>query len=477
MPVSRVDRAATFAAHAARVLASAALRTAAYLGPLLVAAAIYLWRTAADAASAAQSPVRAWYARRSPERAGGYDAWRAAAHERRRARWAPWSAVPSSRRLEIRAAALALVILSLAAYRWSSRADGVVENVEADEAYSSPVADAEAPANPPPNEARTASPEAFLRDIQSAPAKKWVVLKPPVLAPNARGTWDDFRVGSPVVVKDGATGSSRGASGMRFRMWFAGCRLARLEYDCGIGHATSSDGVVWQRAPAPVLSPKLPKPFWVNAVAVVPDANGYSMWYSVNSHPFGDDQDRRLATIRLASSPDGLTWQDQGIVLSARTEATRMINHAVHHDGRALHLWYVDLAGQADSDSESSGPMLLHHTSQDGRTWSRAGADDLDGLASRIGRVWISGPSTRGFRALVVDQGESPVLRWLTSRDGSAWTAGDTEPDLPVMSDNAILVDPVAIEEPDGLWLWTTMMSRHRATDSIGVAFRKGGSS
>jgi hypothetical protein len=77
--------------------------------------------------------------------------------------------------------------------------------------------------------------EAAAKTPNEAAAGTWSILETSALEAREIGMWDDFRVGSPVVMKDaGHTG---------FRMWYLGCRFGERQYDCGIGHATSADGV------------------------------------------------------------------------------------------------------------------------------------------------------------------------------------------------------------------------------------------
>ncbi len=77
----------------------------------------------------------------------------------------------------------------------------------------------------------------------SADGIVWVkYLGNPVLNRGASGTWDACYIAAPTVLFDGT----------KYQMWYrggsAGCSLYR------IGYATSADGIVWEKYPAPVLN-------------------------------------------------------------------------------------------------------------------------------------------------------------------------------------------------------------------------------
>jgi hypothetical protein len=282
------------------------------------------------------------------------------------------------------------------------------------------------------------------------------------IEPSERGDWDDFRVGSPVVLKyDGAS---------TYRMWYVGCRLAGRTHDCGVGHATSADGVEWARPQSPAfIPPDAPATHWLSTLAIVRRRDRYLMWYSIDGDPFAD---RPRGTLHMATSGDGLVWENVGQVLTTASDETRAITHTVHDDGRLFHLWFFDIP---DGDG---GEALVHFTSPDGRTWTSVGGDSFDGRAGLIGRPWVTSDGRGGFRALLVDRREGLALRWLTSADGTAWIAGDLERDVRVISDGAAIVHTAGLLEPRGLWLWlTTAAPDRRAAESIGVAFKKGSGS
>jgi hypothetical protein len=246
-------------------------------------------------------------------------------------------------------------------------------------------------------------------------------------------------------------------------MWFIGCRLARDQYDCGIGHATSKDGIEWTRDDSPIfVPPNLPAPHWLGALAIVKTTDGYQMWYALDGDRFAD---RPLGTLHMATSADGLTWQNVGLVHTAA--GRRTIKHAVHRESQVLHLWYADV-------TEDGGESFLHFTSSDGRTWQPSGGDTLGGRANSVGRPWVISDGRGGFRALIVDSSGQPAVKWFVSADGTTWTPGDLELEARAARDGTAIVDACGLQTPEGLWLWTTTATPSKLDESIGVTFKKG---
>jgi len=356
-------------------------------------------------------------------------------------------------RAGIAAAALAAVALAVAVTRWRSSTAANPPATPA--ATASPPASSPTPAH---DAATTAAFGEFRSAVKTASPGQWSILKTTALAASDRGGWDDFRVGSPIVMKDGGPS--------RYRMWFIGCRLARDQHDCGVGHATSVDGVQWIRNDSPVfVPPDLPAPHWLGTLAIVKAGDGYLMWYSLDGDRFAD---RPLGTLHMATSADGLAWLNVGPVHTAA--GRRTIRHAVHHDGKALHLWYADA-------TDDGGESFLHFTSPDGKTWTAAGGDTLGGRADRVGRPWVISDGRGGFRALVVDGSGTPAVKWIVSADGITWTTGAVELNARAAQDGTSIIDASGLQEPEGLWLWTTTAPQGSVAESIGVIFKKGSGS
>jgi predicted GH43/DUF377 family glycosyl hydrolase len=121
----------------------------------------------------------------------------------------------------------------------------------------------------------------------------------PVFDIGAPGTWDDFWVGEPAVVKDGST----------YRLWYRGIAQGM---PAAIGYATSPDGTTWIRyGIAPVLG-DAPGGSWdylVYAPNVLLDGGTVQMWYS------GGNFAGTAWEIGYATSSDGVHWTKRGRVI------------------------------------------------------------------------------------------------------------------------------------------------------------------
>lgn len=117
---------------------------------------------------------------------------------------------------------------------------------------------------------------------------------------------------TPILERTEAEPFIRGApfvlpEGDGYRMWYVSCThwsrtAGRVHYNNHIRHATSADGVRWEPDPVVCLEPVGPEEYSVGRPCVARWPDGYHMWYSVRSHP-----DRYA--IRHAVSPDGRHWR------------------------------------------------------------------------------------------------------------------------------------------------------------------------
>jgi len=323
--------------------------------------------------------------------------------------------------------------------------------------------------SPKPSAASASSVEAarkaagqFAADRQRLGQGEWAVVRDAaILERGPLGAWDDYRVDSPIVMTDESGG--RG-----YRMWYRGCHLAMREHSCGVGLATSSDGVVWEKSAKPVFTPDDPPvQDGLDEIAIVRTGGRYYLWYSVVADYFSG---RPRATVYLAASTDGLTWRDEGRVLEGISEQTGAISHTVAHDGQVFHMWYVTRLSSGES------PSLLHFTSPDGKTWAGTGGTSLNDL-NRLDVVHMdrlmATPSTGGtFRALFTYEN---TLRAMTSPDGTTWTIEtiQTDPLKRWSMPRDAIQSLSGVVDRDGLWLWMDLRSTKDAM-RIGVAFRKG---
>jgi hypothetical protein len=303
-------------------------------------------------------------------------------------------------------------------------------------------------------------PKQFVKDRKETSPGDWFVYTGnPVLQRGELDQWDDFKVGTPVVVKEFN----------RFRMWYRACHFVMREYTCGIGHATSEDGVSWTKSPGPVFTPESShERERLDSLAIVRAGDQYWMWYSVRPDQFNGFP---YATIDLATSKDGLAWRSAGPVLRALSEYTGSLEPSGYYDGKVFHLWYTDYP----SDEE---PAILHVTSADGKQWQTAGSTALSSLKTEPGRLSMLSDGQAGYRAFFAYSGRergAGVFEVLLSSDGNQWRRADV-PKLAfrdaAQAGGGLVLAPSVVRAEDGLWVWYTLRPRDGA-EKISLAFLK----
>jgi hypothetical protein len=285
----------------------------------------------------------------------------------------------------------------------------------------------------------------------------------PVLLPGELNEWDDFKVGSPAVLKEGD----------RFRMWYRGCHFLGLEYTCGVGYATSTDGISWEKSPKPVFVPEdAHERERLDSLTIVRAGDHYWMWYSVKANRFSNHP---YITIHLATSKDGLSWQSGGAVLRALSQWTLAVEPCAFFDGKLFHLWYADYPSDEDK-------TLIHLTSANGTQWQTAGATSFKTLKIPPGKLSVLSDNRGGYRALFSYSGsgrhEPGAFGILLSGDGNQWRIASAETSVPrpeIPRDNSkpvIAHAPAALAVRDGLSVWFGFLPENGA-EQIRLAFLK----
>lgn len=233
-----------------------------------------------------------------------------------------------------------------------------------------------------------------------------------------------FRQG--VVVDSGPPGSGfwkvlyptvlRTSNGL-FHMWFT-AREAAPSIMERIHYATSTDGKNWNRYGV-VIGENATQEDRVYAPTVIEDSGMFKMWYVADDldPPYG-------ARIFYATSPDGLTWTRQGMVMNVGFEGTydtRGLNFPwVMKEASTYKMWY--------SGYEGANYRILYATSLDGQAWTSqgmvidhgpAGSPDainvmeitIDRDPSELYHAWYIGSNATGQSQLNA-----------TSLDGVTWT-------------------------------------------------------
>ena len=460
-------------------------RALAWTATLFAETVQYFWRWTADAAGAAQVLLLRRSKRRAPERVVELDAREARLAERRAARWASWRTLPWQRRTEVRAAASLLVVVAVVALRayWSIQSAKPQQSVLTTSVgrvqQHETIASRERPAN-----AEDAS--TFWRKVGAAQPGAWITNEAtaPALGPGQLGAWDDFKVGSPVVI--GETGGGPPGRGTRYRLWYRGCHFLGADYTCGVGHATSNDAVSWDRSPQPVFVPSAPiDQERLDTIAVARGADGYVLWYSVSPAWF---KGRRFATLYVATSRDGLAWTAKSDpVYTAVAQARRLAPSALW-DGARFHLWAIDSRSAINPETgrfpdmpPDGDDVILHFTSSDGTKLELAGTMPIRPLQMDPAALWVGRTPSGGYRALFYEQhplGTDPQgVAVLRSIDGTSWTRSkdDAEPlGVRTFGPGVVPLSLTAVEASNGLLTWF-VVRRDRGGESLRVAFHRDG--
>lgn len=176
----------------------------------------------------------------------------------------------------------------------------------------------------------------------------------PILSNGPEGSWDEYSVANPMVLKDGGT----------YKMWYTGYDNENL---ARIGYATSSDGTVWEKFENnPVLDVSTDDwdSFHLHTPYIVKDGETYRMWYA------GHDGSGGTWGIGYATSTDGVNWErpsmDPVLVPEENWEFTAVHTPVVMVEQGKFLMWY----GGQDGNLGTGGIVQTGFAaSEDGVHW------------------------------------------------------------------------------------------------------------
>jgi predicted GH43/DUF377 family glycosyl hydrolase len=152
-------------------------------------------------------------------------------------------------------------------------------------------------------------------------------------------------------------------------MWYAGGDFLDT---LRIGLATSPDGITWTKHPNNPVMDVGPIGSWdentIFGCCVLLMDTLFHMWYSGHSGPVKRYENYRIGH---ATSPDGISWEKDPAnpVLDMGPEDAwddaLIINPNVLHDGTKFHMWYAGWNGGPEN------VRIGHATSQDGVEWTK----------------------------------------------------------------------------------------------------------
>jgi predicted GH43/DUF377 family glycosyl hydrolase len=242
----------------------------------------------------------------------------------------------------------------------------------------------------------------------------------PVLTPGRLGSWEDYEVYAPFVLKDEDT----------LKMWYSGSKSFDVDH---IGYAISTDGIQWQKHLSnPVLKVGLAGS-WDAEEVIHPeisfDDTTYHMWYLGTDNPswYG-------YRVGYATSPDGINWTKADSVNPVldlgdpgEWDSATLGGHSVFFDGDTFHMWYAGCDGP-----DWANGCIGYATSPDGINWTK---DTLNSPVfcgtSNWESVGVYTPSTivtdSGYEMLYLGyNGLNDYIGYAISTDGINWVPSDS---------------------------------------------------
>lgn len=188
----------------------------------------------------------------------------------------------------------------------------------------------------------------------------------PILDLGATGTFDEFGTYPISVIRDGD------ALVAYYGGW---TRCESVPFDVAIGCARSDDGGTsfTKLGSGPVLGPSLHEPFVVSGPKIRRfDGAWYLFYIAGRKWKVADGRPEPVYRIRLATSPDGITWTKLNRdLIDSRLEADEaQASPDVHYAGGRYHMFFcyrrsVDFRGKAN------GYRIGYAWSTDLQTWTR----------------------------------------------------------------------------------------------------------
>jgi predicted GH43/DUF377 family glycosyl hydrolase len=194
-----------------------------------------------------------------------------------------------------------------------------------------------------------------------------------------------------------------------YRMWFGS--VSHFEKDENgkltemtqqIGYGESPDGITWTLHPEPVTrSGRCPS-------VMVEDDGTFRMW--VNSRPEGHPGWGSLGShIVLATSPDGIHWEEQGLAIRPAEMYTSCVYPFVMRNRDGLAMWF----GSHHKDRSTGSYDVTFAHSGDGLHWEQTGSP-----------VFPSNPDTTAFDGRYTS---TPQVLNLPGRYAMYYSARDME--------------------------------------------------
>jgi hypothetical protein len=419
---------------------------AVYLAHLLWDAAVYLGESALDLIDAVRVVLLRRSATKSPERAGDFDAQMARLKAQKSRRWSSFEILSGGRRLQIRSAAMVIVVAAILGLR-AYLGRGAKSELSSPEQVAYQPTPAYAPPAPVPRAAASialpsAAPtvnqsridaEHFAEYRRKAAPGDWIVYGvTPVEIASAELADAEAQKKS---AEAAALAADKEFDALKEEERFKGAvremRAAEDERSAREKDYSDAQNALYH-ARYPEVRPVLERGevhewdgFKVMSPVVIKEGNRYRMWY-VGCHFIGDDY---TCGVGHAESIDGVTWKkSRGPVLTIEGgESQDLHSIAVVRTGDEYLMWYaLDSNPLAGNDCAT----LSLATSRDGLAWKPNGLA-LKTNCQNAAHLWQSAfydGKTIHLWYGDYDSSASGSLIHLTSVDGKKWDkAGSTD--------------------------------------------------
>jgi predicted GH43/DUF377 family glycosyl hydrolase len=249
----------------------------------------------------------------------------------------------------------------------------------------------------------------------------------PVLESGGTGEWDEGNFYPGIVIKVDGT----------YHMYYIGHLVgAPFLEELDIGHATSTDGIVWEKDPANPVLTRGADGEWDDLsllrMAVIHDASGFRMWYE------GLGQTSESSWVGYATSPDGSVWTkhpDNPIMepgAPGTFDAGGVGPQAVIVRDGLYQMWYEAMPIRATRIDDRS---IGYAESDDGLSWTRRPdpvlAPTFGWEASRINSPSVRFDGARYQMWYTGAPSADPAIGYAVSSDGIEWTRYILNPVIP----------------------------------------------
>ncbi|MFZ1751622.1 MAG: hypothetical protein WAU01_15595, partial [Saprospiraceae bacterium] len=183
----------------------------------------------------------------------------------------------------------------------------------------------------------------------------WVrPVQSPVLSPGPQGSWDSWMAAAGPVIKENGL----------YKMYYQGYSDPYGLY--GIGLATSTDGIVWEKYPTPVLYGTTGWQRQIGANSIL-KINGIYYMYYAGQYQTGE------GSIGLAMSNDGMSWTKYSgnpiLVASENWEENGISWPGVVFDNGVFKMVYMKIGNSSNAFGMA--------TSSDGKNWIKSDANPI----------------------------------------------------------------------------------------------------